>query len=356
MVYTNYQSQWESSGFFLPLTLGCVSVCSRPFLVPGFCSGQMQHAYCFLALLGISSLRNTLECCWTRPLWHRSCWLGKWWDIANGPQIFAAVAAAARVHCLLILWMFRRLYMPVSRWKSKISRWAVAIEYASSMSWPEVFYLSIPSETSVFVFKTGLIWPVFTFYSVFVISEHLSWRNQKKKIYKNGASLLKARCMLLALQTISLKSQVYLRDYRGDGPEGWGGWCSARGMRLSDGPTAESQKMSVGFFIKQSLLCLNSVSPWMVKFFSLMFTFLLLWADTQEKQLDDRRVWLAIRRDSPSRQGGLVARVEGLFKKQRGECYRPASFPLLNSLWDPSPWIGAAHTQGGITYTQGEAS
>lgn len=27
--------------FFLPPTLGCVSVCSRPFLVPGFCSGQM---------------------------------------------------------------------------------------------------------------------------------------------------------------------------------------------------------------------------------------------------------------------------------------------------------------------------
>lgn len=122
------------------------------------------------------------ECCWTRPLWHRSCCLGKWWDVANGPQIFAAVAAAARVHCLLSLRMFRRLYMPVSRWKSKISRWAVAIEYASSMSWPEVFYLSIPSETSVFVFKTGLIWPVFTFYSVSVISEHLSWRNQKKNL------------------------------------------------------------------------------------------------------------------------------------------------------------------------------
>lgn len=47
---------------------------------------------------------------------------------------------------------------------------------------------------------------------------------------------------------------------------------------------------------------------------------------------------------------------EGLFKKQRGECCHPASFPLLNSLWDPSPWTGAAHTQGGITYTQGEAS
>lgn len=228
--------------------------------------------------------------------------------------------------------------MPVSRWTSKISRWAVAIEYALLMSWPEVFYLSIPSETSVFVFKTGLIWPVFTFYSVFVISEHLSWRNQKKKkIHKNGASLLKARCMLLALQTFSLKSQVYLRDYRGDGPEGWGGWCSARGMRLSDGPTAESQKMSVGFFIKQSLLCLNSVSPWMVKFFSLRFTFLLLWADTQEKQLDDRRVWLAVRGDSPSWQGGLVARVGRVVQKAERRMLSPSFLSSFDFTLGPQP-------------------
>lgn len=109
MVYTNYQSQRESSGFFLPPTLGCVSVCSRPFLVPGLCSGQIQHAYYIPALLGTSALRSTPECCWTSgPLWHRSCCLGKWWDVANGPQIFAA--AAARAHCLLSLWMFRRLY------------------------------------------------------------------------------------------------------------------------------------------------------------------------------------------------------------------------------------------------------